>query len=136
MRVPIFAYTVLSLLPALVRGGANEPIADNLLGLTAKACAEKFCQSKNGLELWIALSPLCDSEATETAPWPSTSDGLENGTSQARVSARRLWDATTVGTASALASVAGFLAGFAAGIQGTLKDTTRRKWRRGSLGIS
>lgn len=33
-----------------------ESVTDNNLGLTAKACAETYCQAgTNGLDLWISL---------------------------------------------------------------------------------
>jgi hypothetical protein len=39
----------------IARGGANEPIPNNMLGTYANACAESFCQEKDGLELWLTL---------------------------------------------------------------------------------
>ncbi len=39
--------------------GANEPIADNELGLTAKDCALQYCLEKDGLALWLTLVTRC-----------------------------------------------------------------------------
>ncbi len=43
--------------------GANEPIADNELGLTAKDCAKQYCEKKDGLALWLTLQSVCKSNA-------------------------------------------------------------------------
>lgn len=42
--------------------GANEPIADNQLGLTAKDCALQYCSSKDGMVLWLTLMNVCVSD--------------------------------------------------------------------------
>ncbi len=39
--------------------GANEPIADNELGLTAKDCALQYCSVKDGMALWLTLVNEC-----------------------------------------------------------------------------
>ncbi len=39
--------------------GANEPIADNQLGLTAKDCALQYCTTKDGMALWLTLVNEC-----------------------------------------------------------------------------
>ena len=41
------------------QSSANEPIADNELGLTARDCALQYCKSKNGYELWLTLQKRC-----------------------------------------------------------------------------
>lgn len=43
-----------------ISNGANEPIADNQLGLTAKDCALQFCQQKDGMALWMSLMQQCN----------------------------------------------------------------------------
>jgi hypothetical protein len=35
--------------------GVNEPISMSFLGLFANDCANKFCNDKDGLELWLSL---------------------------------------------------------------------------------
>ncbi len=42
-----------------ISSGANEPISDNELGLTARDCALQYCNSKNGYELWLTLQKRC-----------------------------------------------------------------------------
>ncbi len=42
-----------------ISSGANEPIADNELGLTAKDCALQYCQEKDGMALWLSLVNEC-----------------------------------------------------------------------------
>lgn len=42
-----------------VSSGANEPIADNELGLTAKDCALQYCSEKDGMSLWLSLVNQC-----------------------------------------------------------------------------
>ena len=42
--------------------GANNPIADNELGLTAKACSSLYCNTKDGLGLWVSLEEICMAE--------------------------------------------------------------------------
>lgn len=42
-----------------ISSGANEPISDNELGLTARDCALQYCNSKNGYELWVTLQKRC-----------------------------------------------------------------------------
>ncbi len=43
--------------------GANEPIADNELGLTAKDCALQYCNVKDGMALWLTLASRCVEKA-------------------------------------------------------------------------
>ncbi len=43
--------------------GANEPIADNELGLTAKDCALQYCKVKDGMALWLTLANRCVEKA-------------------------------------------------------------------------
>ncbi len=42
-----------------ISSGANEPIADNELGLTAKDCSMQHCLEKDGLALWLSLQNIC-----------------------------------------------------------------------------
>ncbi len=42
-----------------ISSGANEPIADNELGLTAKDCAKQYCEDKDGMGLWMSLVNEC-----------------------------------------------------------------------------
>ncbi len=42
-----------------ISSGANEPIADNELGLTAKDCALQYCEEKDGMALWLTLVNEC-----------------------------------------------------------------------------
>ncbi len=42
-----------------ISSGANEPIADNELGLTAKDCALQYCEELDALALWLSLVDVC-----------------------------------------------------------------------------
>ncbi len=42
-----------------ISSGANEPIADNELGLTAKDCALQYCEEKDGMALWLTFVNEC-----------------------------------------------------------------------------
>lgn len=42
-----------------ISNGANEPIADNELGLTTKDCALQYCETMDALALWMTLVPEC-----------------------------------------------------------------------------
>ncbi len=42
-----------------ISSGANEPIADNELGLTAKDCALQYCSIKDGMALWLTMVNEC-----------------------------------------------------------------------------
>jgi hypothetical protein len=45
-----------------VSNGANEPIADNQLGMTAKDCALQYCEDKDGMALWLSLVQECNAK--------------------------------------------------------------------------
>ena len=42
-----------------ISSGANEPIADNELGLTSKDCSMQHCLEKDALGLWLSLEAVC-----------------------------------------------------------------------------
>lgn len=46
-----------------ISNGANEPIADNELGLTSKDCSMQFCVEKDSLGLWLSLQNTCSQNA-------------------------------------------------------------------------
>lgn len=84
----------LAALVAIVHGGANDPIADNELGLTAKECS-KFCSAKDGLQLWLSFGESCmEASATTTA-------GLSLATKSSSKK-QEVWSPTTVGAVSAV----------------------------------
>ncbi len=60
-RLQIFTICLFGLMKGTlaVSSGANEPIADNELGLTAKDCALQYCESKDGMGLWMSLVNEC-----------------------------------------------------------------------------
>ena len=39
--------------------GSNSEIEENVLGLTTRACATNFCNSKDSLSLWLSLEWFC-----------------------------------------------------------------------------
>ncbi len=63
-KLQIFTICFISLLKGTlaISNGANEPIADNELGLTAKDCALQYCDSKDGMALWMTLVNECISK--------------------------------------------------------------------------
>lgn len=42
-----------------ISNGANEPIADNELGLTTKDCALQYCETMDALALWMTFVSEC-----------------------------------------------------------------------------
>ncbi len=46
-----------------ISNGANEPIPDNELQLRAKDCALQYCETKDGLALWLSLSNVCSGKS-------------------------------------------------------------------------
>jgi hypothetical protein len=42
-----------------ISSGANEPIADNELGLTTKDCALQYCKELDALALWLTFVNEC-----------------------------------------------------------------------------
>jgi hypothetical protein len=90
--------------------GANEPIADNELGLTAKACAETYCSAKDGLELWLSFSGVCLAAETQN-PY------LMSKETSAAAASPALWAPAHVGAVSAVVAVAALMAGFAQGVK-------------------
>jgi len=97
---------------SLVQGsmtGANEPIADNELGLTAKACAEAHCSSKDGLELWLSFSSECLA-AESMNPYFAAKDSASSEEAA-------LWAPAHVGAVSAVVAVSALMVGFAQGVK-------------------
>lgn len=88
---------------ALATAGSNEPIADNELGLTAKDCASQYCNSKDGLELWLTLEQMCMMD-----PNPYL---VETGQQAEAVT----WSPSVVGSICAVMGVVGIMVGFASG---------------------
>ena len=52
--IPVVAYAI--------SNGANEPIADNELGLTTKDCALQYCESLDALGLWMTFVSECKTQ--------------------------------------------------------------------------
>lgn len=53
--IPIIAHAI--------SNGANEPIADNELGLITKDCALQYCESLDALGLWMTFVSECDTRS-------------------------------------------------------------------------
>lgn len=88
----------LAALVAIVHGGANDPIADNELGLTAKECS-KFCSAKDGLQLWLSFGELCMEARTIS---PTTGISLSTESAKESSSKQQVWSPATVGSVSAV----------------------------------
>ena len=54
----VLGFCTLGLVRA-ISNGANEPIADNELGLTTKDCALQYCESMDALALWMTFVSEC-----------------------------------------------------------------------------
>ncbi len=54
-----FVTSVLIATACAISSGANEPIADNELGVTAKDCALQYCEELDALALWLSLVDVC-----------------------------------------------------------------------------
>lgn len=61
MKFQLFAFVAIGVAHA-INTGANEPIADNDLGIVAKECALTYCDTKDALALWLVLAPMCRTE--------------------------------------------------------------------------
>ncbi len=59
MKINIFFFLCTTTYIHAISTGANEPIADNMLGLYAKDCALQYCQDRDGLSLWMTLVDTC-----------------------------------------------------------------------------
>lgn len=46
-----------------ISNGANEPIADNELGLTTKDCALQYCETLDALGLWMTFVSECKTKS-------------------------------------------------------------------------
>lgn len=57
----LFMYVLMSV--RAISNGANEPIADNELGLTTKDCALQYCESLDALGLWMTFVSECKTES-------------------------------------------------------------------------
>ena len=102
------------------QAGANEPIADNQLGLTAKDCSSSHCSSKDGLLLWLSLEKACLTEKKSTG----TKGKSERQVSSSSLSSEALlsqsaseanWSPAAVGSLSAMFGVLGMVVGLASG---------------------
>ncbi len=115
---------VMSFAVVHVCAGANEPIADNELGLTARDCAASYCTSKDGMELWLSLSQACAATANPYFAARPVSKPAE-----------ALWTPVAVGTVSAAVALAGLALGFVSGRKFTdasapaVELRSRRSWR-------
>ncbi len=58
----LVSVVVVSLVHA-ISNGANEPIADNELGLTTKDCALQYCTSLDALGLWLSFVSVCKTKS-------------------------------------------------------------------------
>lgn len=58
-KIFFFGLAIFILSVNAISSGANEPIADNELGLTTKDCALQYCEEKDGMSLWLTLVNEC-----------------------------------------------------------------------------
>ncbi len=59
LKITLFGILLIGIQVYAISSGANEPIADNELGLTAKDCALQYCEEKDGMALWLTLVNEC-----------------------------------------------------------------------------
>ncbi len=89
-----------------ISSGANEPIADNELGLTAKDCSMQHCLEKDALGLWLSLEAVC----SEVSANPYF---LEINNNETNVSNE--YSPLVVGSLCAMASVVSLILGYTVG---------------------
>jgi hypothetical protein len=99
--------------------GANQPIPDNDLGLTAKDCSH-YCEAKDGLQLWMSIEGHCMSSSMRyTSSSSSSSSSSKKKTKLAAKSSsssdETIWSPTIVGSMSAVTGLLGMLVGLASG---------------------
>lgn len=100
--------------------GANEPIADNELGLTAQDCALQYCSNKDGLALWLVLSTSCladfpyhgiDADNGESFLMSADPSGISEFTGVLK------WTPTVAGSICAIVGLVGLLMGYSTGVR-------------------
>ena len=98
--------------------GANQPIPDNDLGLTAKDCSH-YCEAKDGLQLWMSIEGHCMSSSMRYTSSSSSSSASKKKTKLAAKSSsssdETIWSPTMVGSMSAVTGLLGMLVGLASG---------------------
>ena len=62
MRI-LYGMLVVLMSARAISNGANEPIADNELGLTTKDCALQYCESMDALALWLTFESECKTKS-------------------------------------------------------------------------
>eukprot|EP00615_Pteridomonas_danica_P001535 CAMPEP_0114350550 /NCGR_PEP_ID=MMETSP0101-20121206/16460_1 /TAXON_ID=38822 ORGANISM="Pteridomonas danica, Strain PT" /NCGR_SAMPLE_ID=MMETSP0101 /ASSEMBLY_ACC=CAM_ASM_000211 /LENGTH=115 /DNA_ID=CAMNT_0001489867 /DNA_START=54 /DNA_END=401 /DNA_ORIENTATION=- len=106
--------TLFSMIVVGVMGGANEPIADNVLGTTAMSCATTYCtDGKDGLRLWLEMTSGCSGVESKY----SLSSSSETKTDEVqKTDSTTTWSPTAVGSISAIMAVVGVVMGFVSGM--------------------
>ncbi len=99
--------------------GANEPIADNELGLTAKDCALQYCTVKDGMALWLTLVNEC---VENPNPYFINIDHLEKESEPVlnkdiNTFLFKKTDSLTTGISCSIMSLFGLLFGYVLGIK-------------------
>ncbi len=89
-----------------ISSGANEPIADNELGLTAKDCSMQHCLEKDSLGLWLSLQNVCSGVSAN--PY-----FLEINNSETTI--HNNYSPIVVGSLCAMASVVSLILGYTVG---------------------
>ncbi len=89
-----------------ISSGANEPIADNELGLTAKDCSMQHCLEKDSLGLWLSLQNVCSGVSAN--PY-----FLEINNSETTI--HNNYSPLVVGSLCAMASVVSLILGYTVG---------------------
>ncbi len=89
-----------------ISSGANEPIADNELGLTAKDCSMQHCLEKDALGLWLSLEAVCSGVSAN--PY-----FLEINNSETTI--HNNYSPLVVGSLCAMASVVSLILGYTVG---------------------
>ena len=96
--------------------GANQPIPDNDLGLTAKDCSH-YCEAKDGLQLWLSIEGHCMSSSMRYTSSSSSSSKKKTklAAKSSSSSDETIWSPTIVGSMSAVTGLLGMLVGLASG---------------------
>ena len=94
--------------------GANEPLADNELGLASKDCAS-FCPTKDSLLLWYGMKDTCAYNDANKEKMVKRSGLSEISSTSSPLSNKQLWSPHMVGSFSALLATIGMITGLQMG---------------------
>mmetsp|Transcript_7916 Transcript_7916/g.10530 ORF Transcript_7916/g.10530 Transcript_7916/m.10530 type:complete len:146 (-) Transcript_7916:488-925(-) len=98
---------------------ANDPVEDNVLGLTTRDCAKKYCIDKPALDLWLSLQEVCyptgDLDAAKHFRENRETKMYAKESTKGTDSLNQPLSSTMVGAICAVTGVLGMMIGFQGG---------------------